>query len=54
MLFALKALYEAGYLKDTQIVVVLHGDEEETGKPLSISRKPIIDLAKRSDIALGH
>ncbi len=54
MLFALKALQEAGYLKDTQIVVVLHGDEEETGKPLSISRKPIVDLAKRSDIALGY
>ena len=53
MLYALKALYEAGLLKDTQIIVALHGDEEETGKPLSISRKDIIEAGKRSDIALG-
>ncbi len=53
ILYALKALYETGLLKDTQIIVALHGDEEETGKPLTISRKDIIDAAKRSDIALG-
>ena len=53
MLYALKALHEAGALDDTQIIIALHGDEEETGKPLSISRKDIIDAGKRSDIALG-
>ena len=53
MLFALKALKEAGYLKDAQIIVALHGDEESAGKPVSISRKHIIDAAKRSDIGLG-
>ncbi len=53
MLYALKALYEAGVLDDTQIVVALHGDEEETGKPLSISRKDIIEAGKWADIALG-
>lgn len=53
MLYALKAMYEAGALDDTQIIIALHGDEEETGKPLSISRKDIIDAGKRSDIALG-
>lgn len=53
MLYALKALYNAGYLKNTQIIVALHGDEESAGKPISISRKHIIEAAKRSDIALG-
>lgn len=53
VLYALKALYEAGLLKDTQITVAFTGDEESTGKPLSISRKSLIDAAKQSDIALG-
>ena len=53
ILYALKALKEAGYLKHTQIIVAMHGDEEESGKPISISRKAIIEAAKRSDIALG-
>ncbi|WP_436515825.1 M20/M25/M40 family metallo-hydrolase [Ekhidna sp. To15] len=53
MLYALKALQEAGVLKNTQIIVALHGDEEASGKPISESRKHIIEAAKRSDIALG-
>lgn len=53
VLYALKALYEAGYLDDAQITVAFTGDEESTGKPLSISRKDLIDAAKNSDIALG-
>lgn len=53
MLYALKALYEAGVLDDTQIIIALHGDEEESGKPISISRNDIINAGKRSDIALG-
>ncbi len=53
MLYALKALHENGMLADAQIVVAYTGDEERTGKPLSISRKALIDAAKRSDIALG-
>ncbi|MEL7001096.1 MAG: M20/M25/M40 family metallo-hydrolase [Bacteroidota bacterium] len=52
-LYALKALHEAGVLNDAQIIVAYHGDEESAGKPLSISRKDIIEAAKRSDIALG-
>jgi glutamate carboxypeptidase len=53
MLYALKALHEAGQLKDRQITVVLHGDEENAGDPISESRKDIIEIAKKSDIALG-
>jgi len=50
---ALKALYEVGALKNTQIIVAFTGDEEKAGNPISISRKNLIDAAKRSDIALG-
>ena len=53
VLYALKALYEAGLLNDAQITVAFTGDEESTGKPLSISRRDLIDAAKNSDIALG-
>jgi glutamate carboxypeptidase len=52
MLFALKSLKEAGLLKDRQIIVIMHGDEEAAGRPIDISRKDIIEAAKRSDIAL--
>jgi len=53
MLYALKALQENGLLKDAQIIVAYTGDEESSGKPLSISRRDLIAAAKRSDIALG-
>lgn len=53
MLYALKALHQNGLLKDTQIIVAYTGDEESTGKPLSNSRKDLIEAAKKSDIALG-
>ena len=52
MIYALKALKEAGLLKDRQAIVILHGDEESSGKPVSISRRDIEEAAKRSDIAL--
>ncbi|MCK4562334.1 MAG: M20/M25/M40 family metallo-hydrolase [Flavobacteriaceae bacterium] len=53
ILYALKALQEKGLLKNTQIIVAFTGDEESSGKPLSISRKDLRQAAKRSDIALG-
>jgi len=53
ILYALKALYANGLLNDAQIIVAFTGDEESTGKPLDISRKDLIEAAKRSDIALG-
>lgn len=53
ILYALKALHELDLLKNTTIRVALTGDEERTGKPLSISRKDLIESAKKSDIALG-
>src|SRR3954468_6590413 len=53
ILYALKALQSVGALKDTQIIVALTGDEEDAGALFDVSRKPLIDAAKRSDIALG-
>ena len=53
ILYALKALSEQGLLKNTQVIVAFTGDEESSGKPLSISRKDLIEAAKRSDVALG-
>ena len=50
---ALRSLYEVGALKNTQIIVAFTGDEERVGNPISISRKDLVDAAKRSDIALG-
>jgi glutamate carboxypeptidase len=53
ILYAIKALHEAGVLKDAQIIVAMHGDEEEAGYPISLSRADIISAAKRSDVALA-
>ncbi|MFQ5582950.1 MAG: M20/M25/M40 family metallo-hydrolase [Calditrichia bacterium] len=53
ILFALKALYQAGTLKNTSIIVAFTGDEEKVGKPISVSRADLIDAAKKCDVALG-
>ncbi len=53
VLYALKALAELNLLKKAAITVAFTGDEESTGKPLSISRKALIDAGKAADIALG-
>jgi len=52
MLDALRAMKAAGVLKDTEIRIVLSGDEEDAARPISISRKDMIDAAKHSDVAL--
>lgn len=52
ILYALKALHAQHGLDGASITVVLTGDEEDSGKPTSISRKPLLDAAKNSDIAL--
>jgi len=49
---ALRAMHAAGVLKDADIVVVLTGDEESAGAPLSVSRGDLIAAAKVSDAAL--
>ena len=53
VLYALKALANLNLLDNANITVAFTGDEESTGKPVSISRKKLIEVAKESDIALG-
>ncbi|CAM3261278.1 peptidase M20 [Pseudomonas floridensis] len=53
MLYALQALKDNGSLQDMNIAVVLVGDEELSAKPTDISRKVLMDEARKSDIALG-
>ncbi len=53
VLYALKALDAAGVLDGTSIIVALIGDEEDTGDPLSLARRDLIEAGRRSDIALG-
>ncbi|HZI99221.1 MAG TPA: M20/M25/M40 family metallo-hydrolase [Gemmatimonadaceae bacterium] len=53
ILYALKAMKAAGTLDDTNIIVAFTGDEENGGEPESISRRDLIEAAKRSQILLG-
>ena len=52
-LYALKALHAAGLLKDTQIIVMFTGDEENSCEPVTVCRGDMIAAAKRSDAALS-
>ncbi len=53
IVFALKAMHAAGSLKDSQITVLLTGDEEDNCEPVSICRGDMIEAAKRSDLVLS-
>ena len=53
MLQALRALHEVDLLQDMDITVVMTGDEELSGDPLTLSKKAIIDAATYADIAIG-
>lgn len=52
VLYALKALQSVNALNNANITIAFVGDEEDSGKPASISRKPLLDAAKKSDVAL--
>lgn len=53
MLQALRALNEVGALASMDITVVITGDEELSGDPLSLSKKALTDAAEYADIAIG-
>lgn len=53
MLQALRALNEAGELEDMDITVVITGDEELSGDPLSLSKLALTEAAEYADIAIG-
>jgi glutamate carboxypeptidase len=53
IILAMKALKDAGVLEDMSIEIIMTGDEEKSGEPIELSKKELIDGAKRADIALG-
>lgn len=52
MLTALGAMQSAGVLDTAEIRIVLSGDEEHHGDPISLTRRDMMDAAKMSDVAL--
>jgi glutamate carboxypeptidase len=52
-LAALDALRDAKLLDSLQLTVVLHGDEEDSGRPIDLARRDLIEAAKAADIAIG-
>ena len=53
ILQALKALKEAGHLDKLNVVVVMTGDEELSGRPLDLARAHLKEEASDSDFVLG-
>lgn len=53
MLQAMKALRQVDMLDDLDVLVVLIGDEEKSGRPLSLARQHLIEAAKTADVAIG-
>jgi len=50
---ALKALKAAGALDGMNVVVVMTGDEEDSGEPQDAARAALVDAAKGAEYALG-
>src|SRR5262245_4298517 len=53
MLLALRALREAEALGRLSLVAILIGDEEDTGAPLAVARRDLIEAAQWADVAIG-
>ncbi len=53
IVFALRALADAGALKDMNVTVVMTGDEEDAGEPLSAARGALVEAAKGAAAAIG-
>ncbi|HEY6006265.1 MAG TPA: M20/M25/M40 family metallo-hydrolase [Anaeromyxobacter sp.] len=52
ILYALKALHAARLLDGRTVRVALMGDEESVGRPTELARRDLVDVARRSDVAL--
>src|SRR6267154_6571876 len=46
MFYSLEALKQVGFLKDMNLIVVMTGDEESSGRPLALARKDLMEAAK--------
>ncbi|HEU4786952.1 MAG TPA: M20/M25/M40 family metallo-hydrolase [Gemmatimonadaceae bacterium] len=53
MVYALRALKDAGALDDLNIVAVFDGDEEAAGAPLEAARRTLVDAATGARAAIG-
>jgi len=53
MVFALRALKDAGQLEKMNVTAVFDGDEEDAGRPLAMSRRALIDAAAGASAAMG-
>ena len=53
LFFALKALHASGALEGAGVIVLLTGDEEDSGEPVEVSRRDMVAAARRSDLALS-
>ena len=53
MLFALRALKDAGQLEQMNVTAVFDGDEEDAGRPLALARRALTDAAAGASAALG-
>jgi glutamate carboxypeptidase len=53
MISALEALHAAGVLDRMNVVVVMTGDEEDSGDPQSVAREVLVSAAKGADAAIG-
>jgi len=52
ILWALKALQSVGALEGAHIIVAFTGDEESVGRPHEVSRRDLIDAARRCRVSL--
>jgi glutamate carboxypeptidase len=53
MLYALRAIKDAGLLDRLNVTVVFDGDEEDSGTPKEAARKALVDAATGAHAALG-
>ena len=53
IVFALRALQDAGLLELMHVVVVFDGDEEDAGTPHSAARRALVDAAQGAGAAIG-
>ncbi len=52
MIAALRAMQQAGTLKNADIEIVLTGDEEDNGVPIEVARRDLVAAGQRADAAL--
>lgn len=53
IVYALRALADAGLLNDMSVTVVMTGDEEKAGSPLDLARAVLVEAAEDADIAVA-